>query len=122
LLRTCRGLLALFPLPVDNGETRVDLLVAGHHGDELAADDGSEVVHGDNVGGVRRGHHRRTEPAADRDDMMLASDRDGYDRRHRGVHVETLEIHELEVVFVREHPDSIHIAHALMHRHEASPD
>ena len=37
-------------------------------------------------------------------------------------HVESLEVYELEVVFVRERPDSIHIAHAAMHRHIAGPD
>ena len=39
-----------------------------------------------------------------------------------GVHVEPFEVHKLEVVFVRERPDGIHVAHAGMHRHVASPD
>jgi hypothetical protein len=53
---------------------------------------------------------------------MLAGDADGNHRGHRGVHVESLEVYELQVVFVRERPDSIHIAHAAMHRHIAGPD
>ena len=39
-----------------------------------------------------------------------------------GIQVEPFEVHKLEVVFVREHPDGIHVAHAVMHRHVDSPD
>jgi hypothetical protein len=103
-------------------QTGVDLFVTGHDGHELPADNGPEHVHGHDVGGVRHGHHRGTEFATDRDHVVPAGDRDGQNRGHRGVHVEPIQVHILEVVFVREHSDGIHVAHVEMHRHIASRD
>ncbi len=53
---------------------------------------------------------------------MLAGDGDGDHIGRAGVQVEPVQVHKLEVVFVREHPNGIHVAHASVHRQVASPD
>jgi hypothetical protein len=53
---------------------------------------------------------------------MFAGHRHGDHRGRAGVQIEPFEVHKLEVVFVREHPHGIHVAHAVMHRHVESPD
>jgi len=90
--------------------------------EDADGDGEDEIVHGDDVSRVRHRHDGRAELAADGNHVMLAGDGDGNHIGRAGVQVEPLQVHKLQVVFVREHSDGIHVAHAEMHRHLASPD
>ncbi len=60
--------------PADVG---ADLGPGGHDHDEVAADDRPQVVHGEHVGGIRRGHHGNAVVLGDDDDVVVTGRRLG---------------------------------------------
>ena len=91
-----------------------DLGPGGDDHDEVAADDGPQVVHGEHVGRVRRRHHGHPGVEGDHDDVVVPGGRLGDDPGHRRVDAHGVEVDELQTHLLGHPPHQVGLGDQLL--------
>ena len=113
--RCLHGHVGRVPAAVEHpSDVGTDLGPGGDHQDEVAPHDRSEVVHGEHVGGIRRGHHGDTVLVADDHHIVMTGRGLGDGPRLGEVDPDGVQVHELEAQLLGHAPHEIGLGDQLL--------